>query len=222
MLRRRLLLACSALVAMVGVTACAPPPPPPPPPAPHVISVGHVDAVHVAVDGATLRLRISDDTVSPPVLREPAQTVLHVKSEAQTTVPNPPGSYAFLGAGGAPVWILPQVQNPALLWPGASTEAIASGVLQGNQVTWWIDSVTGPGGFHVYSTNAFGTPTVRFSTTAAFPQSLTLPANTHAHYNWAFGATGTYTLVMRVTATLANGTPVTSGPVTYTFKVGPL
>jgi surface-anchored protein len=42
------------------------------------------------------------------------------------------------------------------------------------------------------------------------------------HFNWAFGATGTYTLVMRADATLADGTPVTSGPVAYTFQVGSL
>lgn len=223
MARRQRLVLAAPLVALVAVvTACVPSPPPGGPPPPHVISVGHIDAVHVAVESGVLKLRISDDTISPPVLRDPAQTLLHAKPESQTSVPNPPGNFAFLGAGGAPVWILPQVQNPILLWPGASTEAIGGGVLQGNQVTWWIDSVSGPGGFHIYSTNGFGVPTVRFTTNQAFPQSLVLPVGTHAHYNWAFGATGTYTVVMRATATLANGTPVTTGPVTYSFRVGPL
>jgi surface-anchored protein len=220
---RRALLAAPVVGLLGMVAACAPSPtPPPPPPAPHVISAGHADVFEVTVSGSALSVQIEDESAVPTVYRNPAQTLLQVKPTAQTSVPSPAGAFSFLGAAGAPVWILPQVQNPTLLWPGTSTERIGAGVLQGNSVTWHIDSVSGPGGFHVYTTNGFGVPSVIFTSTAAFPQSTTLGVPTHAHHNWAFGATGTYTVAMRATATLAGGTPVTSGPVTYTFRVGPL
>lgn len=222
------------LVVLVGlVVACVPPPGPPGPPVTtsttttttvpqHVLSVGHADIFEVTVVGSTLSVQIEDESSVPTVYRNPAQTLLHVKPSAQTAVPAPPGGFSFLGGGGTPVWILPQFQNPSLLWPGTSTERIAAGALQGNTVTWRIESVTGPGGFHVYTTNGFGVPSVLFTTNAPLPQSTTLLVPTHSHYNWAFTATGTYTVTMRATATTSGGAPITSGPVTYTFRVGTL
>ncbi len=231
MTRVRRALVPAAVVAMAGlVVACAPPPGPPGPttttttttlPA-TVLSAGHADVFEVTLAGSALSVQIEDESVSPVTSRNPAQTLLQVRPAAQTAVPTPAGTFAFLGSPGAPVWILPQVQNPTLLWPGTSTERIPAGALQGNTVSWRIQSVTGPGGFHVYTTNGFGVPSVLFTTNTPFPQSTTLTVPSHAHHNWAFGAAGTYTVVMRADATLANGTPVSSGPVTYTFRVGPL
>ena len=165
-------------------------------------------------------VKIKDDTSGSSVYRDPANTILQVKPEAQQVLPDPSGAFAFLGAGGSTVWLLPQVQNPALLWPGASTERIGSGVLAGGNVTWTVQAGSGPGGFHVFQNGAFGTPQVWFTSGSAFPQSKQLSVGSHAHFNWAFGGTGTYTVVMRADATLTGGTPVTSGPVAYTFRVG--
>jgi surface-anchored protein len=232
-MRRHLLTAALPLVLLGAVVAaCVPPDAGPVPTSTtttttttvpkHVMSVGHADMFEVSVDGAALEVQIKDDSGASPVFRDPAQTVLHVKPEAQITLPDPPGAFGFLGGGGDPVWLLPQVQNPNLLWPGSSTERIGTGVLQGNQVTWTVQSVTGPAGLHTFQNGAFGAPSIWFTTNNAFPQSRQLSVPSHVHFNWAFGATGTYTLVMRADATLANGTPVSSGPVTYTFQVGPL
>jgi surface-anchored protein len=174
----------------------------------------------VRVAGNSLAVVIKDDSGPSPVERDPARTILQAKPASQTSVPNPPGAFSFLGVGGAAVWILPQVQNPSLLWPGASTEQIPTGALQGNSVSWTVLSASGPAGFHVFQNGAFGAPQMWFSSGGAFPQTKQLTVPSHVHFNWAFGATGTYTVVMRANATLANGTPVTSGPVTYTFRVG--
>jgi surface-anchored protein len=192
-----------------------------------VLSIGHVDAVEVSVSGNSLRLQIKDDTTRPSTFRNPASTTLQAKPGASPTgsqfsVPSNP-NFAFLGSPGAPTWILPETQNPNLLWPGLSTERIAAGVLQGNQVQLRLDSVSGPGTFHLFNADPFGgPPAIRFASTDAFPQTLNLGTTTHAHYSWAFSATGTYTVTLRATATLTNGTPVTSGPVAYTFRVGAL
>jgi surface-anchored protein len=189
----------------------------------HVMSVGHADMFAVRLDGGSLDVVIEDDSGPTPVDRDPARTILHARPESQTSVPNPPGAFSFLGTGGATVWILPQVQNPSLLWPGASTEEIPTGALQGNApVSWTVLSVSGPGGFHVFQSGAFGAPQMWFTSGAAFPQTKQLGVPSHVHFNWAFGAVGTYTVVMRANATLADGTPVSSGPVTYTFRVGPI
>lgn len=238
MIRRRAALAALPFLVLIGlVAACAPDPGAPSPTTSstttastttsstvpkHVMSIGHADAFEITVSGSTLVAQIKDDSGSSPVFRDPAQTILHVKPESQITLPDPPGAFSFLGAGGSPVWLLPQVQNSNLLWPGASTERIGSGVLQGNSVNWTIQSVTGPGGLHVFQNGAFGTPQIWFTTGAALPQTKPLAVPAHVHFNWAFGATGTYTVVMRADATLVAGTPVTTGPVTYTFQVGAL
>lgn len=225
----------TALVVAVLMVAVACVPPPPGPPATtttttttpvQVLSTGHVDAVEVSLSGNSLRLQIKDDTTTPSTFRNPASTILQAKpgaapTGAQLSVPSNP-AYAFLGSPGAATWILPEVNNPNLLWPGLSTERIAAGVLQGNQVQLRLDGVTGPGTFHLYNVDAFGQPVVRFASTGAFPQTLNVGVNTHAHYSWAFSATGTYTMTFRATATRTNGTPVTSGPVAYTFRVGAL
>jgi len=234
------------LVAVTGLVACTPEAPPATGPttttsAPasttstttvprQVLEKGHADVFEVTVDGATLRVQVKDDThtASPAtVYREPDEVILRVAGGpgplgAEIAVPDPAGPYTFLGAPGSPVWLLPQVQNPNLLWPGLSTERIGAGVLQGNTVNWIVDSVSGPGSFHLYNTSAFGTPSVKFTSAQPWPQTLASPVGSHAHFTWAFGALGTYTLNFRATATLADGTPVTSGPVPYTFVVGDL
>jgi surface-anchored protein len=236
--RRRWLLAAVVPIAAL-VAACVPPPSPGPSPttssttttaAPkHVMSIGHADALEATVSGNALVLQIKDDSNVPTpgvVFRDPTETILHAKPGAspagsQLNVPASP-TFSFLGDPGDPVWILPEVQNSNLLWPGLSTERINSGVLQGNQVQYHLESVSGPGDFHMYNSTAFGGVTIRYTTDAAFPQTLTAPINTHAHYSWAFSEEGTYTLTFRATATLANGTQISSPSVPYTFVVGPL
>lgn len=244
-MRSRLTLTLVPLVLLAGVIAACAPGSPPTSTVPasststtstttttvgprYVMDSGHIDAFEVTVVGNALKVQIKDSTfISSPsiVYRDPAATILRAKSGAgptgsQTAVPNPAGQFAFLGAQGSAIWLLPQVQNPNLLWPGRSTERINSGVLQGNSLTWVVDSVSGPGSFHLYQTSAFGSPQVKFTSNSPWPQSSVEPVGAHAHFTWAFGSLGTYTLNFRATATLANGTTVTSGPVPYTVVVG--
>jgi len=183
---------------------------------PAFVDVGHVDGFAVSVEGGALDVHILDDEAD--VVRDPANTVLHARPGAQVQVPNNP-QYAFLGPVGSTVWILPQVQNPNLLWLGWNTQAIGAGVLQGNQLTWRLNSVQGPGSFQIFTTGAFGAPSVIFNSANGLPDTTVVPVGTHAHGNWSFGAAGQYTLNFEATAVLANGTPVTSGVVPYTITV---
>src|SRR5687768_7175822 len=101
---------------------------------PVVLTKGHTDAIDVHYEDGSLRLRVNDDTISPSVTRDPADVTFQVMPGAETTVPDLP-SFAFLGAPGSRIWMLPQVQDAALLWPGWNTSKVRAGVLAGNKIT---------------------------------------------------------------------------------------
>lgn len=184
------------------------------------ISAGHVDVLDIDWTGTALTLDLRDDTVTPAVDRNPADVTLRVVTAARTTVPSG-SAWSFLGAAGSPVWILPQSQRAGIVWPGWSTDGVPSGALQNNTVTLKLVSVTGPDDVSVYTTNAFGSPTVLFDSGNGLPDTRTINVGTHAHANWAFEAAGTYTVGFEVTATKAGGGTLTTGVKTYTFTVDP-
>jgi surface-anchored protein len=184
-----------------------------------VISQGHIDAVDVHYEDGGLELHVHDDTVDPSVERDPADVVMRVLPGAETTVPDDP-AYGFLGNPGAPVWVLPQAQDPALLWPGLSTEEIEPGVFAGDSVTLTLRKVRGPGALSVFTTDAVGAPTVLANSGDGTPDHLTLGVAGHRHVNWGFTQPGWYRAAFQATATLADGTTVTSDPTVFTFWVG--
>jgi surface-anchored protein len=184
-----------------------------------VISQGHIDAVDVHYEDGGLELHVHDDTVDPSVERDPADVVMRVLPGAKTTVPDDP-AYGFLGSPGAPVWVLPQTQDPELLWPGLSTEEIESGVFAGDTVTLTLRKVRGPGALSVFTSDAVGVPTVLANSGDGTPDQLTLGVAGHRHVNWGFTKAGWYRATFQATATLVDGTPVTSDPAVFTFWVG--
>lgn len=211
--RARVLLVVGALLSLFIGTAL------PAQAATIVLSVGHVDGLYPLYQAGQLQDYVLDSTVTPSVTRNPADVLLEALPNSKATVPADP-QYAFLGAPGSTVWILPQTQDPSLLWLGvANTEGIATGVFQGDQLVFRLLSVSGPGQFSAYDTGSFGAPTVVYNSSNAFPQDLPQPIPTHHHTNWAFGASGSYTVTFEVRGTLTNGTPVTTGPVAYHFQV---
>jgi surface-anchored protein len=184
-----------------------------------VLEQGHVDAVDVHYEDGALQLHVHDETVDPSVERDPADVVLRVLPGAETVVPDDP-AYGFLGRAGAPVWVLPQAQDPELLWPGLSTEELAPGVFAGDTVTLMLRRVRGPGALSVFTTDAIGAPTVLANSGDGTPDRLTLATGGHQHVNWGFTRAGVYRATFQAAATLADGTRVVSDPVVYTFQVG--
>ncbi|MDO8201575.1 choice-of-anchor M domain-containing protein, partial [Conexibacter sp. CPCC 205762] len=170
--------------------------------APVVLQDGHVDWGARLVDGA-LRVQVKDGTAGSGavVWRDPADVVFHVRPAARTSVPAG-AAFAFLGTPGAPLWLLPQVQRPGVLWPGWNTEEIAGGQVAG-PLTWTLDAVDGPGRFALFSSGTFGGATTLFDSGDGLPDTTTVPAGTHAHGNWAFGAEGRYLLTLTTRAALA-------------------
>jgi surface-anchored protein/LPXTG-motif cell wall-anchored protein len=182
-----------------------------------VISDGHVD-MGPELSGGTLRIRLKDDSTTPPTWRELADATLKVTDKALIDVPSGAG-YAFLGKAGDKVYLLPQSQQSGIVWPGWNTqhESVVDGT-KGN-VTWRLQQVDGPGEFKLFLTGSFGTPEVIFDSGKALPQQLGIASNTHAHGNWAFTKAGFYRLTVGMTATTTAGKSV-SDTRTLTFAVG--
>jgi surface-anchored protein len=209
----RLLIGGGVLVAaLLGTTA-------PVQAAAVVLDAGHVDVVDVEYEDGVLEIGVHDETVDPGVEREPSDVVLLVKRQARTTVPADP-AFGFLGAAGAPVWILPEIQNEELIWPGISTEELESGVFAGDSVTVTAKRLVGPGRLALYTENAVGAPAVLVDSGDGLPDAVPVATGGHLHANWAFQKSGVYRLKVTASATLAaTGETVTSAPAVYTFVV---
>ncbi|GIF17065.1 choice-of-anchor M domain-containing protein [Actinoplanes teichomyceticus] len=189
--------------------------------APVVLGAGHVDVADVAYEDGALTLGVHDESVEPDVERDADDVVFLVKRAARTTVPDS-AAFRFLGAAGSAVWILPEIQNPDLLWPGLAAEEVEPGVFTGDTVTLKVEKVTGSGRVAVFTEDAVGAPHVLVDSGDARPDAVTLTAGTHQHASWAFQRAGVYLVQARATATLAaTGATVTSEPVVYRFVVQP-
>lgn len=151
---------------------------------------------------------------------EPHAALLNVPARAQTAVPDN-AAYAFLGAPGAPVWILPQTGNPKLLFLGLATEEIPAGTFVGDQVTLSLLAVSGPGDFSVYAVSGFGLPDRMFDTRDGITADdrFTLGAGGHNHVNWAFTAPGYYRVTLVGQGTLVDGNQPVSTRADFFFEV---
>jgi surface-anchored protein len=181
------------------------------------LSQGHVDVFGVAYEDGELHLHVHAEDAGGEY--QPHEVNLLVKREARTTVPDDP-AYSFLGTPGSPVWVLPEVEDPDLLFAGLATEEIEPGTFAGDTVTVSVVAVLGPGGFSIFTTDPFGAPAKLADSQDGLPDHIQLPAGTHAHANWAFEAAGTYLLGVRASGVLAaTGDRVTSDLAVYRFTV---
>ncbi|MEV7343297.1 TIGR03773 family transporter-associated surface protein [Streptomyces sp. NPDC093544] len=178
---------------------------------------GHIDIAARVVDGR-MQIHVKDGTVAGKTTwREPSSLVLHVKPGAKKTIPDN-DDFAFLGKAGDPVFLLDQIQQDGLLWPGWSTENIASGAAKG-EVKFSLDKADGPGDFALYTYDGLSGADVLFNSADGVPDSFDVAQNTHAHGGWAFRKEGTYRLTFTMSGQLADGTKV-SDTETLAFVVG--
>ncbi|WP_051795101.1 TIGR03773 family transporter-associated surface protein [Kibdelosporangium aridum] len=168
-----------------------------------VVADGHIDMGPRFVDGKWT-VQIRDDTVSPAVWRDLSDVVVQVPDVAKTQIPTDP-VYGFLGQAGSPVWLLPQVQRPGVVWPGWNTQDPEVVAKVGKEVTWRLAGVRGPGTFKLFVSGNFGAPEVIFDSAKPYPQETGVESNTHVHGNWAFSAPGTYLLDVEMTGTANDG-----------------
>jgi surface-anchored protein len=181
-----------------------------------VLATGHVDVIGVAYEDGELDLHVHDEENDAEY--QPGEVTLQALPAAETTVPADP-AFGFLGAPGDPVWILPQLENPDLLFAGLATEEIEAGDLAGDQVQVTL-AVIGPGDVAVYIEDELGLPSeILFDTDDGSRDMFTLTAGGHVHANWAFSEPGNYHWVVAATARDAATNAFVADAGIYHFQV---
>lgn len=177
------------------------------------LDIGHVDMGPKFADGQW-RLMIHDDLArlqqgAASMWRYPENTVLRVADASKLPVPEDP-AYAFVGApAGSDVWVIPQTQNPQVVWLGWNTQdpQVMERIDRG--VTMSLQRVQGPGVMTMYlQSGSFGEPQLLWDSRVTEPQSIWVDVNTHTHSNWVFTAPGVYLAEVKVSADLIDGSTV--------------
>ncbi len=182
------------------------------------ISVGHVDLGPRLIDGQW-RAGLRHDAESGAVWRDPNQTVLRVSDAAVMTAPDS-ADYPFLAdVAGKPVYVVPQTQNPNVVWLGWNTQDPAVTATIDRGLTMRVGPVSGPGRAWLFlQSGTFGKPLLLADSGAA-PGDVWIDSGTHVHANWAFSAPGTYTATVTFLGTTTTGEAV-SASTTLRFAVG--
>ena len=182
------------------------------------ISVGHVDLGPRLIDGQW-RAGLRHDAESGAVWRDPNQTVLRVSDAAVMTAPDS-ADYPFLAdVAGKPVYVVPQTQNPGVVWLGWNTQDPAVTATIDRGLTMRVGPVSGPGRAWLFlQSGTFGKPLLLADSGAA-PGDVWIDSGTHVHANWAFSAPGTYTATVTFLGTTTTGEAVNAST-TLRFAVG--
>ena len=182
------------------------------------ISVGHVDLGPRLIDGQW-RAGLRHDAESGAVWRDPNQTVLRVSDAAVMTAPDS-ADYPFLAdVAGKPVYVVPQTQNPSVVWLGWNTQDPAVTATIDRGLTMRVGPVSGPGRAWLFlQSGTFGKPLLLADSGAA-PGDVWIDSGTHVHANWAFSAPGTYTATVTFLGTTTAGEAVNAST-TLRFAVG--
>ena len=182
------------------------------------ISVGHVDLGPRLIDGQW-RAGLRHDAETGAVWRDPNQTVLRVNDASIMTAPDS-ADYPFLAdVAGKPVYVVPQTQNPGVVWLGWNTQDPAVTATIDRGLTMRVGPVSGPGRAWLFlQSGTFGKPLLLADSGAA-PGDVWIDSGTHVHANWAFSAPGTYTATVTFLGTTTAGEAV-SASTTLRFAVG--
>ena len=182
------------------------------------ISAGHVDLGPRLIDGQW-RAGLRHDAESGAVWRDPNQTVLRVNDAAIMTAPDS-ADYPFLAdVAGKPVYVVPQTQNPGVVWLGWNTQDPAVTATIDRGLTMRVGPVSGPGRAWLFlQSGTFGKPLLLADSGAA-PGDVWIDSGTHVHANWAFSAPGTYTATVTFLGTTTAGEAVNAST-TLRFAVG--
>ena len=182
------------------------------------IAVGHVDLGPRLIDGQW-RAGLRHDAESGAVWRDPNQTVLRVSDAAIMTAPDS-ADYPFLAdVAGKPVHVIPQTQNPSVVWLGWNTQDPAVTATIDRGLTMRVGPVSGPGRAWLFlQSGTFGKPLLLADSGAA-PGDVWIDSGTHVHANWAFSQPGTYTATVTFLGTTTAGEAVNAST-TLRFAVG--
>lgn len=185
---------------------------------PAEIGVGHLDLGPRLIDGQW-RAGLRHDDAGRGVWHDPNQTVLRVSDSAIMTAPDS-ADYPFLAdVAGKPVHVIPQTQNPNVVWLGWNTQDPAVTATIDRGLTMRVGPVSGPGRAWLFlQSGTFGKPLLLADSGAA-PGDVWIDSGTHVHANWAFSAPGAYTATVTFSGTTTSGEAV-SATTTLRFAVG--
>ncbi|WP_124054360.1 choice-of-anchor M domain-containing protein [Arcanobacterium ihumii] len=113
---------------------------------------GHFDVGTVS-NGGGITMSIKDDRSQPANWVSPSSLVFGVANSAKTTAP---AGIEFVAPAGSPIWLISSTQVPGVPWVGANT--MHPSLLQNTSgnVTWTLNSVSGPGSLAVFESGNFG------------------------------------------------------------------
>lgn len=185
----------------------------------YVIAGVHTEMLNAFLDGNQFTLGTLADTAPGQQGRfNPARTVFHLPDveDAHTKVV---AGYDYIAPEGTDIFYIPSTRTRGLLYPGLGAEGIRPGALKDNTINLELvrSSVPEGGRAEVFTESGRDNPRV-FSTNDQLARH-TITAGGHEHLSWAFTRKGIYQLTFRATASLADGTPVSS-EATYTIAVG--
>lgn len=185
----------------------------------YVIAGVHTEMLNTFLDGNQFTLGTLADTAPGQQGRfNPAHTVFHLPDveDAHTTVA---AGYDYIAPEGTDIFYIPSTRTRGLLYPGLGAEGIRPGALKDNTINLELvrSSVPEGGRAEVFTESGRDNPRVFSTNDQLAPHTIT--AGGHEHLSWAFTRAGIYQLTFRATATLADGTPVSS-EATYTIAVG--
>ena len=184
-----------------------------------VIDVGHVDAISPRMVSDTFRTLLLDDrNALAPVWRTPGSVILHLTQAGAVPISEDTPGFFFLGSPGTTIWMIPQTQDPNIIWAGWSTQSFTSDDVRGDMKL-TLENVDGPGDVVLWEWSPFGEPEMVIDGRAGLPASYSVPTFTHQHANWAFTKPGVYRLKFTWSADLVSGGPASDTAV-YTFAVG--
>jgi surface-anchored protein len=185
-----------------------------------ILTREHVDGPFVRFQAGAnpeLSLVVRDETAR--VDYAGTNVILVARAEARLTLP----AGTPFGAAGAPLWILPQTQNPNLLYLGISAADVPHGAFSG-PLNLRVTRYEGPGYFMVWQATGPGQFNFRIDTRDGLSSDGFSPsAGAHEHFNWGFSTTGVHCVTYQVSGTRAgSGALVMSPEMTVAFHVLPL
>lgn len=135
-----------------------------------------------------------------------------------------PDGFDVFGPAGAPFWVLPQSQDPSLLYAGFSAEGIPRDLFEGS-FDLLLRAVNGPGDFFVWQSAEFGSLEMFFNSRDGIDDGDRVPIliGGHGHYNFGFTTNGLYEVVLQpIGHPLGAFTNLVGQEVTILFAVEPL
>lgn len=185
----------------------------------YVIAGVHTEMLNAFLDGNQFTLGTLADTAPGKQGRfNPARTVFHLP-DVEDAHTNVVAGYDYIAPEGTDIFYIPSTRTRGLLYPGLGAEGIRPGALKDNIINLELvrSSVPEGGRAEVFTESGRDNPRVFSTNDKLAPHTIT--SGGHEHLSWAFTRAGIYQLTFRATATLADGTPVSS-EATYTIAVG--